>query len=185
MPVHLLLSIDVGLEERRRSRPSVEEAAHPYPTDEPLGELDPARPVDSGEERVLRPPRPQLGLHRLGVAAVLAREPGGGQQGEVMQPRQLPDLLDIAGFRLGSMVDAEGVLLLRCSQPGDRIEEPIGPDDVGSHHSEDLPASGEQLVGCRHEPGSNLGRQRFAGATAERRAESRDGEHPRRSARGR
>ena len=44
---------------------------------------------------------------RSAYASIVAEEPGRGQQREVLQPGDLPDLLDVADLLLGSLVDPE------------------------------------------------------------------------------
>ena len=85
----------------------VEQPADPDPGDQPDPELDPAGPVDAGEERVGAPPGPQLVGDGLGVPLVPGEPPRGGQHGQVVVPGQLPDLLDVAGDRLVAVVDGE------------------------------------------------------------------------------
>ena len=94
--------------------------------------------MHAGQERVLLPPGPQLAGDPLGVLLVLAQVPGGGQQGQVLQPGDLPDLLDVADLFLGPVVDAEGVPVGFGAAPGHRVQEPVRLDQVGPQHAEDL-----------------------------------------------
>ena len=89
--------------------PVVEQAADPGQADQPDAELDAAGPVHARQERVLPPPGAELARHPVRVRLVAGQEPGGGQQREVLQPGDLPDLLDVAGLLLRAVVDPEAV----------------------------------------------------------------------------
>ena len=51
------------------------------------------------------------------VVLVLGEEPGGGQQRQVLQPGELPDLLDVADLLLRAVVDTERVLIRADRRP--------------------------------------------------------------------
>ncbi len=121
MPGNLPDGVVIVLEQVAHLRPFVEQPANPGPRDQADRRLDTACPVHAAQERVGTPPGAQLRRGRLGVSLVLRQPPGGGQDGEVMMPRHLPDLLDVAGFRLVPVVDAE------C-QPGRRARGARSPD---------------------------------------------------------
>ena len=87
--------------------------------------------LHAGQEGVLPPPGAELARHPVGVRLLAGQEPGGGQQREVLQPGDLPDLLDVAGLLLRAVVDPEAVAAGIGAAPGHRIGEPVGLDQVG------------------------------------------------------
>ena len=85
------------------------------------------------------------------VPLVLAQEPGGGQQREVLQPGELPDLLDVTDLLLRAVVDAERVPIRVGPPAGHRVAEPVGPLQVGAEHPQGLPLPPQQPVrGLQH-----------------------------------
>ena len=83
---------------------------------------------------------------RSRVRLVAGEEPGRGQQREVLQPGDLPDLLDVAGLLLRAVVDPEGVAVRIGPAPGHRIAEPVGLDQVGPVDAQHLPFTLQQPV---------------------------------------
>ena len=111
----------VALEQVGDAGPVVEQPPDPGQADQPDADLDAAGPVHAGQERVLAPPGAQLVGHPLGVGLVAGEEPRRGQQREVLQAGDLPDLLDVAGLLLRAVVDPERVALrlgTRARSPG-------------------------------------------------------------------
>ena len=92
------------------------------------------------------PPGAELVGDPVGVPLVMAEEPGGGQQREVLQAGDLPDLLDVAGLLLRAVIDAEGVAVGSGPAAGHRIAEPVGPHHVGPDDAQDLPLAPQQPV---------------------------------------
>ena len=107
MPGNLPNGIIIVLEKVTHLGPLIEQSAGPRPGDQADSCLDTACPVHTGQERVGTPPGAQLPRGRLGVALVLRQPPCGRQDGDVMMPGHLPDLLDVARLGLVPMMDAE------------------------------------------------------------------------------
>src|SRR5262249_49870529 len=80
---------------------------------------------------------------RAGVIA--AEEPGRGQQREVLQPGDLPDLLDVPGLLLHPVVDAEGVAAGGGATAGHRVVEPVGFHHVGPGYAQHFPLTPHTL----------------------------------------
>ena len=116
VPADLPQGERVPLEQVGHARPVVEQAPDPGQADQADAELDAAGPVHAGQERVLPPPGAEMVGDPAGVPLVTGEEPGGGQQREVLQPGDLPDLLDVADLLLPS---------------GDRSGRRSGPDRTG------------------------------------------------------
>jgi hypothetical protein len=125
VPADLLDGINIVLEQVTHLGPLVEQSTGPCPRDQANAGLDTARPVHSGEKGVRTPPGPQLIGCGLGVALVLGKPPGRGQHCDVMMPGHFPDLLDVAGFRLIPVMDAEGQLTIGGATSRHRIMEPV------------------------------------------------------------
>ncbi len=92
------------------------------------------------------PPGAQLVGDPVGVPLVAGEEPGRGQQREVLQAGDLPDLLDVADLLLRAVIDAEGVAVRSGPAAGHRIAEPVGPLQVGPDDAQDLPLTAQQPV---------------------------------------
>src|SRR5262245_37231167 len=161
MPADLLHRQLVMLEQVRDGRPLVQEPPDPGQADEADPDLDAAGPVNPRQEGVLPPPGAKLVGYPLRIRLVVCEEPGGSQQREVLQPGDLPDLLDVAGLLLRAVVDAEGVAVRRRPAAGHRVEEPVGRHEVGPGYAEDLPLTPQQLV--RGRKGGLLGLLGHAG----------------------
>ena len=86
----------------------------------------------------------------------MAEEPGRGQQRQVLQPRDLPDLLDVPGLRLRAVVDAEGVTVGEGPAAGYGIMEPVRQEHVRPDGAQHLPFSGQQLLRSRQNGGLGL-----------------------------
>ena len=69
--------------------------------------------------------------HPARVPLVAAQRPGRGQQREVLQAGDLPDLLDVADLLLGAVIDPEGIAVRGGPATGHGIAEPVGPHHVG------------------------------------------------------
>ena len=146
VPADLLHREFVALEEAGGARPPVQKAADPGQADQPDADLDAARPVDARQERVIPPPGAQLLVHAAGVGIIVAEEPGRGQEREVLQPGDLPDLLDVPGQLLHAVVDAERVAAGGGAAAGHRVVEPVGRYQVGPGHAQHLPLAPHKLV---------------------------------------
>ena len=109
MPADLPQGERVMLEQAGYARPVIQQAPDPGQADQPDAEFDAAGPVHAGQEGVLPPPGAQLVGDPARVSLVMAEEPGRGQQREVLQPGELPYLLDVADLLLGAVIDAERV----------------------------------------------------------------------------
>ncbi len=109
---------------------------------------------------------------RRGVAIVPGEVPGHGEQREMLQPGDLPDLLDVARLLLGAVVDAERVPVGRGAPAGHRISEPVRADQVGPLDAEDLPLPGQQPAGGSDDGGPGLGRDRGGRARRQDRCEA-------------
>ena len=84
VPAHLPPAVFVLLEEVLHLGPVVEQSTDPDPGDEPDSELDPAGPVDAGQERVGLPPVPQLAVGGGRVPVVAGEPPRRRQLGDVL-----------------------------------------------------------------------------------------------------
>ncbi len=162
MPADLPNRQLVLLEQAGDTRPVVQQAPDPGQADQPDADLDAARPVHAGEERVRPAPRAQLVCHPARVPVVPGEVPGGCQQRQVLQPGDLPDLLDVAGLRLRAMVDPERVTVRGRPAAGHRVAEPVGLYQVGPADPEHLPLAPHELVSGRQHgrpgiPGHALG----------------------------
>ena len=129
----------VALEQVDHARPVIQQAPDPGQADQADPELDAAGPVHAGQERVLPPPGAQMIGDPACVPLVLGEEPGGGQQREVLQPGELPDLLDVTDLLLCAVIDAERVLIRVGPSAGHRVAEPVGPLQVGAEHPQGFP----------------------------------------------
>ena len=79
----------------------------------------------------------------------MGEEPGGGQQRQVLEAVEFPDLLHVAGLFLGTLVDLERVHV-RCGPAArHRVVEPVGLLHVGPDDAEQLPFALEQPVRVR------------------------------------
>ena len=136
MPGNLPEGIVIVLEEVAHLGPLVEQPADPGPGDQANPGFDTACPVDARQERVRTPPGAQLRRGRLCITLVLRQPPGGRQNGDLMVPRHLPNLLDVAGLRLVPMVDAERQLSVGRSAPCHRIVKPVRVGAVGTRCTE-------------------------------------------------
>ena len=58
--------------------------------------------------------------------AEMPADPLTSQERQVLQPRDFPDLLDVAGLLLRAVIDPEGVAVCRGSAAGHRVKEPVG-----------------------------------------------------------
>jgi hypothetical protein len=96
VPAELPQGQVVALEQFGNTRPVVKQPPDPGEVDQPDAQFDAARPVDAGQERVLLPPRLQLASYPLRVSVFTGEVPGGGEQGQVLEPVNLPHLLDVA-----------------------------------------------------------------------------------------
>ena len=81
----------------------------------------------------------ELFIDPLRVAVVVAQRPGAGQQREMLQPGDLPDLLDVAGLLFRAMVDAECIAIRVGPAAGHRVTEPVGPVQIGAEYPQGLP----------------------------------------------
>ena len=173
VPAELGEGLRVVLEEVADARPVVEQPAHPHPAREPDTELDPARPVNAGQEGVARPPRAELGRNEVRVPGVAREPPRGREHGEVVVAGELPDRLDVARDLLVPVVDPERQGDVRGAPAGDGVEEPVGVQDVGPRCAEHVPVTGEQPVGGGNEPSRSL-----TGNQCTRVSRNRAHEHP-------
>ena len=97
-------------------------------------------------------PRGEVVARALRVALVAGQEIGGGEDGEVMVTRELPDVLDVADRFFRAMIDLEAVPRRWPRSPRSRIGEPVRIcSDVIALDSECLPPSLHELVGGRNE----------------------------------
>ena len=158
VPTDLGQGLRVLLEQLVDARPVVEQAADPHPARQSHAELDPAGPVDAGEERVAGPPGAQLGGDRLGVAVLAGEPPGGREHRKVVVAGQFPHGLDVPRQGLVTVVDAERQRAVRRSPAGDRVAEPVRVHDVGSWCTQDLPVAGQQPVRSGDHPAPGLRR---------------------------
>ncbi len=71
----------------------------------------------------------------------------GRQDRHVLQTRELPYLLHIAGDPLIAMIDAEAVIGLGRPSGGDWIKKPVWIGEVIPCYAQENPASGQDLVG--------------------------------------
>ena len=69
----------------------------------------------------------------------------------MLQPGDLPDLLDVAGLLLRAVVDAERVAVGRGPAAGHRVVEPVGLHQVGPGDAQHLPLTPQQLVRGRQD----------------------------------
>jgi hypothetical protein len=159
VPPKLAAAVLVVLEQVLHLGPLVEKPPDPHPGDQAYAELDPAGPVDAGEQRVLRPPRAELAVDRLGVLLVAGEPVRRRELGQVVVSRELPDLLDVAGHRLVPLVDREREHVAGRPPAGHRIEEPVGFGKVWPDDAEQGPVAGEDPVtgrlNGRPDPGGN------------------------------
>ena len=146
VPADLLHSQHVTLEQPGHAGPVIQQPPDPGQADQPDADLDAARPVHAGQEGVLPEPGAKLVGYPAGITLVVGQEPGRGQQREVLQAGDFPDLLDVAGLLLGTMIDPEGALVLGGPAAGNRIVEPVGPDKIGPGNAQYLPLTLQQLV---------------------------------------
>ena len=72
---------------------------------------------------------------RSAYRSSLGQVPGGGQQREVLQAGDLPDLLDVADLLLRAVVDPERVAVRVGPAAGHRVAEPVGLLQVGPDHA--------------------------------------------------
>ena len=148
MPSDLRDRAVVVLEQVADAWPVIKQPADPGHADQANADLDPARPVDTGQERVAPPPRAQLLGHPARVNVIAAEEPGRGEQREVVQPGDFPYLLDIAGLLLRAMVDPERVPISRRPQAGHGVEEPVRGHHVVAVQAEHVPVAVDEPVGA-------------------------------------
>ena len=185
VPANLVQRQVVTLEEVRHTRPLVQQPPDPGEVDQPDAELDAAGPVDAGQERIGRPPGPQLGGYPLRIGVLPGQIPGGREQRQVLQPIDLPDLLDVAYRGLVPVVDAEGIRLrARTAVPcpgrgtspapscrrGRRRASPIRRSCIRSASATmaALAASGTGRGGARRERRSEPARRRCRGRRRQR-----------------
>ena len=64
----------------------------------------------------------------------------------MLQPRDLPDLLDVARLLRRPVVDPEGVAVRVGAATGDRIGEPVGLHQVGPLDAEHVPLTLQQPI---------------------------------------
>ena len=169
MPADLPQGERVALEQVGYARPVVQQPPDPGQADQPDAELDAARPVHAGQEGVLPPPGAQLVGDPARVLLVMGEEPGGGQQREVLQPGDLPDLLDVADLLLRAVIDAEGVTVGSGPAAGHRVAEPVGLHQVGPDDAQDFPFAAHQPVRAGQNGGLGLRRDTRGGVPAARR----------------
>ena len=62
----------------------------------------------------------------LRVCLLMGEKPGYGQERDVLQARNLPHLLDIAGLLLRAVIDTERVTVRNGTATGHRVAEPVG-----------------------------------------------------------
>ena len=146
VPADLLHREPIVLEQAGHAGPAIEQAPDPGQADQPDAHLDPAGPVHTGKEGVLLVPGPQLVRHPARVRLVTAQEPGRGQQREVLQAGDFPDLLDVADLLFRTLVDPERVTVRRGPAAGHRVAEPVGRHQVGPRDAEDLPFAAHEPV---------------------------------------
>src|SRR5260370_22729607 len=109
MPADLSHSQRVVLEQIGYARPVIQQASNPGQADQPDAELDAARPVHAGQEGILPPPGAQMIGHPARIFLFMGEKPGISQKREMLQPGDLPDLLDVADLLLRAVIDTEGV----------------------------------------------------------------------------
>ena len=105
----------------------------------------------------------------LGVVLVLRQPPSGSQHSNVMMPRHLPDLFDVARLCLVSMVDLERQLAVGRAAPGHRVMEPVRLSAVRARSTKNTPPSGQDRVSCPHDGGSVFRCHADAGRCRQRR----------------
>src|SRR5688572_7968093 len=147
MPGNLAYRIVIVLEKVTHLGPLVKQAAYPGPGNQPNSGLDTACPVHSRQKWVGSPPGTQLFRGRIRVMLLLRQPPCARQNGQVMVPGHLPDLLNVAGLRLVAMMDAEGEPVVRRTTPSHRIVEPVRIRAIGPLASQHSPGSVEDRVG--------------------------------------
>ena len=139
MPPDLLHCELVVIEQAVHAGPVVQQAPDPDQADQPDTNLDAAGPVHAGQKGIFPVPGPQLIGNPACVGVVASKEPGRGQEREVLQAGNLPDLLDVADAGFRALVDPERVAIRRRPVPGDRIVEPVGRHQVGPGDAQHLP----------------------------------------------
>src|SRR5215217_818172 len=155
--VELLQEAVVGLEQRFGPGPTVQQPADPNPRQQSEAELDAASPVDAGQERVGRPPGPELGGNGPGVPLVAVKMVRSRQDRQVLVPRRLPHLLDVTDCGRAAVVDVEAVGAVGGPPAGGRVQEPVGRrGHVGAQLAEYRPVAAEQPLGGLLEPHTSL-----------------------------
>src|SRR5580693_4295731 len=144
MPADLPHREAVALEQVGRARPVVEQAPDPRQADQADAELYAAGPVHAGQERVLPRPRAKLVRDPASVSLVMGEKPGRGEQSEVLQPGEFPDLLDVADLIFRAVIDPEGMAVLNGPTACHRIEEPVRPYQVRPDDAQDFPFAAQQ-----------------------------------------
>ena len=131
MPADLPQCERVTLEQVSYTGPVVKETPDPGEADQANAELDAARPVDARQEGILLPPGAQLVGHPARVLLFVGKKPGIGQQREVLQPGDLPDLLDVADLLLRAVIDTEGITVRSGPATCHRVAKPVGAHQIG------------------------------------------------------
>ena len=157
MMVQLTQEFGVVVEQGRDAGPTVQQAPDPDPGEQPDAELDAAGPMDAGEERVAPPPGAQLRGREVRVARVGGQEIGGGQHGELVVARRLPDVFDGADLADVATVDVERVGGVGRAPAGPRVEEPVGiARQVGALAIEEGEPAHERGLGGPQQPRPRL-----------------------------
>ena len=84
--------------------------------------------------------------HPIRVLLLMGKEPSGGQQGEVLHPGDLPDLLDVADLAPLSGDRHERRNGREGPAAGHRVTEPVGSYQVVPYYAEHFPLTAEQSV---------------------------------------
>src|SRR5579859_6566957 len=144
MPADLPHREGVALEQVGRAGPVIQQAPDPCQADQADAELYTAGPVHTGQERVLPPPGAQLVRDPASISLVMGERPGSGEQREVLQPGEFPDLLDVADLLFRAVIDPEGMAVLNGPTARHRVEEPVRLYQVRPDDAQDFPFAAQQ-----------------------------------------